>query len=127
MSFNLVLADLKQKLSAVQGLKTCAVGIEANLSPADYPLVRIVPNQFRKAESSHYRICDLYVYFGLPLTEGVTSIESIYSQLLEMEQQVIEATRIGDNYRSTYQKTIVSGSEVEHYRLMVVVLETQFS
>ena len=127
MSFVTTLDAMKTNLASIKGVKTCAVGLEANITPASYPMIRLVPTQFRKSDkAAHYRICDLAIYFGLPLVEGKTSAETIYKDLIEMETKVIDATRMGDTYRSTYQKTMVSTSEVEHYKLFCVFLEVEF-
>jgi len=128
-AINNVLDSMKRKLSAIKGVTTCKVGLEANISPKDYPIVRIKVAGFRKSDKvGSTRIADLWVYFGLPLVEGATSLETILSKLLEMEELVIDATRIGEDYRSTYIKTIVSDpTEVAHYALCVVILECEFS
>jgi hypothetical protein len=127
MSFNAVLTDMKAKLALIPNIKTVGVGLESNLSPADYPCVRLVPQQFSKGDQNYsYRTCNLLVYFGLPLVEGDVSLESIYDQLLTLEEEVIVATRRGDGYKSIYQKTLTSGNEVTNYRLFCVVLEVSF-
>jgi len=127
MTINTVLDSMKRKLSAIPNVKTCAVGIETKLNPTDYPMIRIVPTQFRKKDTSgHYRICDISIYFGLPIVESKSGMESIYTQLLDMEELILDQTRIGENYRSSFVKTVVSTSEVEHYKLCCLMLEVEF-
>ena len=127
MSFQTVLDDIKTKLKVLQGVKTVKVGLEHNLAPSDFPCVRLVPVGFRKGDNNYgYRICDLLVYFGLPLTEGKTSLEEIFDELFRLEDAIIVQTRRGENYKSVYQKTIVSPQEVAHYNLMAVQLEVSW-
>ena len=125
MGFNRVLADIKAKLSAIEGIKTCKLGLEANLAPADYPIIRICPKSF-KNDNSITKTCNLYIYFGLPLVEGVVSLEDILGQMVDLEEEVIKATESGDDYKSIYRTTLVSDNSVEHYQLFVVVLDISY-
>ena len=36
-----ILAQIKGTLALVDGIATCAIGLEANITPSDYPLIRI--------------------------------------------------------------------------------------
>lgn len=128
-SINNVLDSMKRKLSVIPGVLTCKVGLEANISPKDYPIIRIKVAGFMKSDKvGSTRIADLWIYFGLPLVEGSISLETIIERLMILEEAVIDATRIGEDYRSTYIRTIISDpTEISHYQLAVVVLQVEFS
>jgi len=36
-----LLQTIRDKLATVPGVKTCKIGLEANISPDDYPMVRL--------------------------------------------------------------------------------------
>ena len=39
------LEAVRNALAALPGVTTCKIGMEDNISPADYPLIRIVPGR----------------------------------------------------------------------------------
>ena len=41
---------VRDTLAAVEGVATCKVGREANMTPADYPMVRIVPMRLAEGD-----------------------------------------------------------------------------
>ena len=57
-----VLTALRDRLASVAGIVTCRVGIEANMTPADYPMVRIVPGKVSYAAVLGRRKVDCLVY-----------------------------------------------------------------
>ena len=35
----------RDALALIAGVASCKIGLEANISPADYPLIRVVPSR----------------------------------------------------------------------------------
>jgi len=44
MEIMALLETIRNKLATVPGVKTCKIGLEANILPEDYPMVRLVPS-----------------------------------------------------------------------------------
>ena len=127
MNFSNVLTDIRDKLAKLPNIKTCRIGIESTLTPESYPLIRIQMLGFKKSESQTHRNGDLMIYFGLPLVEGDVPLESIYAQMLELEQKIVNELEFGAGYRSTYERTLVSDSSVSgHYLLFGVQLSVSY-
>ena len=41
------LDGLRAALAKLPGVRTCKIGLETNISPGDYPMIRIVPSEIR--------------------------------------------------------------------------------
>lgn len=84
------LDTLRNHLSDVAGVKTCAVGVENNITPASYPMVRIEPLRFeRSAVPYNNRTAEVLVYFGLHIHQSKKGLPAVYEQLLQMEQDIL--------------------------------------
>jgi hypothetical protein len=108
--------SMKAKLSGVAGVCTCKIGIEAGLSPDDYPIIRLVPARFSMPDRQTVLI-HLTVYYGMPLTEGDDGLESLYLALLEMETAIKAAIHAGDGYYAKFIDTITDEDRLEQYKL----------
>lgn len=121
-----MLTELKTKLTAVDGVATCKIGLEQGIAHEDYPIVRIVPQDIAEGDSYTRRKANVLVYFGMPIDESTDGLESVYSQLLTMEAAIVAASKIfGDGWRSKYLSTITDEDRVEVYKLMAVRLEIE--
>jgi len=40
-----ILTQIKETLAVLPGIASCQIGLEANITPSDYPLIRIVPTR----------------------------------------------------------------------------------
>lgn len=85
------LKEVKKLLESVKNVKTLKIGIEPNISPSDYPIIRIVStrNELNNDDLWSY---DIYfnVYFGAKLDEKI-GLEKIYQALYTMEKDIKEA------------------------------------
>lgn len=125
-NLNTVLVAMKDRLKVIPNVATCKIGLEANRTPADYPLIRLVPMSIKNGTASAWRTAEVNIYFGLPLVEGDVTIDQITADLIDMEQTIIDATKEGDSYKSTYIRTLFSDSQVEHYKIMAIQLEVSW-
>jgi hypothetical protein len=56
------LEDLRDALALVPGIASCKIGLEANISPADYPMIRIVPSRILDAAALGRRRAEVMIY-----------------------------------------------------------------
>jgi len=118
-----LLETIRDKLATVPGVKTCKIGLEANMSPDAYPMVRLVPSTVRNGSVSS-RQCELTIYFGQPIHEFTDGLESLYGSLFALEVLLLEAVRsIGLNMR--YEETVMDEDRVESYKLMAIRVVVQ--
>lgn len=119
------LTTLKTKLAAISGVTTCDIGLESNISPEDYPIIRIVPSLIRNAASFN-RVVEVLIYFGKPVQEAESGLPTVYSELLDLEQSIIAALK-GNGFQIKYLDTITDEDRLEHYKLMAVRAEMNVS
>ena len=115
-----VLTALRDRLASVAGIVTCRVGIEANMTPADYPMVRIVPSKVSYAVVLGRRKVDCLVYFGTPVHEFSAGLEALYADLLALEALLIDAATSGSTYYGEYLETNADEDRVDGFKLMAM-------
>jgi hypothetical protein len=122
MSAFAVLASIRDALAAVQGVKTCKIGMEANITPADYPLVRIVPSSMSDpVPRIGAREIEALIYFGLPLHEFTDGLEAVYEALLPFEQKLLDAARAATGVATVvHDRTILDEDRIEAYKLFAL-------
>lgn len=110
------LEALRTSLSSITGVVSCKIGIEANISPADYPLIRIVPTRITPGAPYNKRSAECLIHFGAQknLSEG---LESVYTALFAMEDDIINKVK---TLGGTYLETITDSDELDAYKMMAV-------
>lgn len=115
-----ILQNMKAALSAISGVATCRIGIENGLSPADYPIIRIVPATARHGEVMTRKKLSVMVYYGAAITEADGGLEAVYAALCSLEQAVISALEsAGNPFTAVWQETVTDEDRLEHYKLFV--------
>lgn len=117
-----VLVALRDRLAGVAGIVTCRIGLEANMTPADYPMVRIVPSRVDYGAVIGRRKTECLVYFGKPVHEFTAGLEALYSDLLALEALLIDAALTGSGFYCQYLETITDEDRVDGYKLMALRL-----
>lgn len=106
----------RDALAAIAGVASCKVGIEANLSPDDYPMIRLVPARLIPGRPYHGRECETLIYFGTP-TANSEGLEAVYEALFDLEAEILTVLReLGARYR----ETITDEDRLDAYKLMVI-------
>lgn len=110
------LQTLRDALAALPGVATCKVGLEPNIGPADYPLVRIVPSRITPGAPYHKRSAECLIYFGAPIvaSEGT---EAVYSALFDLEAAIIGVLKSAGH---RYTETITDEDRLDTYKLMTI-------
>lgn len=122
------LVELRDTLGAVtwgldHTVKTSKIGLEAGLSPEDYPIVRVVPSIVRPSDLSEIpglRQRECLVYFGMPITEADAGLEELYVELFQMELAMIEALPAAGDWVARWLETITDEDRVPGYKLLAL-------
>lgn len=125
-----LLDRIKTALSTVDGVQTCKIGLEDNISPDDYPIIRIVPSRAENSVVYSLRKMEMLIYFGMPIQpfddtpdgEGRTRLEKLYSALLGMEGNIRAALHQNG---ANYLETITDEDRLDTYKLMAVRCEVE--
>ncbi len=111
----------RNALAAIPGVASCKVGLEAGISPADYPLVRVVPSRLTGGKPYGRRTIDALVYFGVKRTATEAGgLEAVYGALFDLEREIRSALSI---LGARYVETITDEDRLDTYKLMAARFE----
>lgn len=113
------LASMRDDLALITGVSSCKIGIEANISPADYPMIRLVPSRFTAGKPYNQRTAEIGLYFGVNVTES-EGLELVYSELLDLEAEIIKVVKASG---ARYIETVTDEDRLDTYKLMFVRCE----
>lgn len=119
------LSAARNAMAAVAGVKTCKIGMEATITPADYPMVRIVPGTVRDAAVIGRRSAECTVYAGMPILEFEGGLEALYSALFGLEAALLTALRTAPGIIVRHIETVLDEDEVADYKLMALRVEVE--
>lgn len=126
------LQAVRDHLGALPGVTTSRIGLESNMTPADYPIIRIVPGRLSNGPTMARRKIEALVYFGQPIHEftgepadpGTTGLEELYAGLLAMEAEIIAALRtLPGGVSCVYRDTILDEDRTDAYKLLAIRCE----
>jgi hypothetical protein len=120
-----VLRALRDAFAALPSVKTCAIGLEADMTPDDYPMVRLVPSSARWGLTIDRRECDVLVYFGQPIHEFEGGMEALYESLFALERALLEASQTTAGVFAQYRETIIDEDRIDAYKLMALRLTVE--
>jgi len=114
-----ILETYRDALGILAGVASCKVGIEANLGPADYPMIRLVPIRLTPGKPYAGRTIETMIYFGAQtaLAEG---LETVYQDLFTLETLILaQVQALGGRYI----ETITDEDRLDAYKLMTIRAE----
>lgn len=127
-----LMANLKAALAAIEGVNTCRIGLEANLTPEDYPIIRIVPSRLMPARVLGRRRAEVLVYFGNPIhefeegaTEADGGLEKLYAELFDREEAIITAAGSSPLFSAVYLDTVMDEDRSVAYKLMALRFDVE--
>ena len=135
-----LLESLRDALAAIPGVQSCKIGLEANISPDDYPIIRVVPSQAGAVDSDLdglpvVRKVETLIYFGAPIQPfddvpdagGRVRLEKLYAALFDLEAAIIAALagELPGVQGVEYRDTITDEDRLETYKLMAVRAEIE--
>lgn len=117
-----VLESIRDALAAVEGVKTCCIGMEAGITPADYPLVRIVPSKVRDGvPRGPAQSCDALIYFGQAIHEFEGGLEALYEQQFAFGKQLLSAARAATRAGEVvFEEMILDEDRLEAFKMFAL-------
>lgn len=122
------LIQIKEALAAIPDVASCRIGLENNIIPSDYPLIRIVPTRLSPEDDvGNSATMEITVYFGDALLESSDGLETVYAGLFTLEASIREAVLFtakrmawlaGNVLTSSYVDTLFDEDRLPHYKLM---------
>jgi hypothetical protein len=123
-----LLETIRDRLADIAGVTTCKIGLEQGIAHEDYPIIRVVPQDFTGSGGNNWdrRKANILIYFGSAVDESTDGLEAVYSTLLAMETQIVAACSIkGEGWRAKYTGTITDEDRLEVYKIMAVRIEVE--
>lgn len=111
-------------LAEIAGKRSCAIGLEDGISPAQYPLIRIVPVRIVPGRPYNQRTAEVLIYFGAQIAPS-QGMETVLAGLFEMEKAIVDIAK-GQGWR--YVETIAETTPFEApkaYKIMGIRVELQ--
>ena len=123
-----LLTQIKETLATVPNVASCGIGLEANITPADYPLIRIVPTRLTPEDDVGDRAkLEVTVYFGDALLEVSDGLETVYAGLFALEEAIRQAMlfaakraawEAGEQFTARFVDTLFDEDRLPHYKMM---------
>ena len=114
-----ILVALRDALALISGVASCKIGLEANMSPVDYPMIRVVPIRVTPGKPYDNRTIETRIFFGANISAS-EGLELVYSTLVTLEEEIIKVVK---SQGGKYIETITDEDRLDTYKLMVVRLE----
>ena len=116
------LEALCKGLNLIPGLATCKIGYEAQITPSDYPIARIVPVRIAPGKPYYNRTADTDIFFGVNITES-EGLYNVYQDLFILEEAILKVLK-AQNIR--YIETLTDQDRLATtYKLMSIRCEVQ--
>ncbi len=110
--------------SNIPNIVTCKIGLEASLSPADYPIIRIVAGNSQGAEYKH-TLHQVKIYYGFNLSE-FDGLDIIYEKLYALEKEIRDALEPGlEPYFCKWVNTISDEDRIPEYKILCSSFEVK--
>lgn len=113
------LENARDALRAVPDVVSCEVGLEANMSPADYPMIRVVPARITPGRPYAGRTIESFIYFGAPLANA-EGLPGVYAALSAMEADILDVLK---TIQGRYVETITDEDRIDTYKIMAIRCE----
>lgn len=113
------LASLRDAINTLDTVETCKVGIEANISPNDYPMVRIVPERLTPGQPYQNRTVEVGIYFGVNINDS-EGLQMVYENLSMLEGEIVAVIK---EQGGKFIETITDEDRLDTYKLMFIRCE----
>ncbi len=135
-----LLEALRDALATIPGVSSCRIGLEENITPDDYPLIRIVPSSLtpgqQRVSGAHLtRRGEVLIYFGMPIqgfddtpdSGGRVRLEKVYAALFAMEAAILAKCNPppAGVVIIRYLGTITDEDRLDTYKLMAARVEVE--
>lgn len=116
-----LLEAVRDALKAVPGVATAGVGLEANMTPADYPMARIVPQRIEDGTALGRESIEALIYFGSPIHEFSGGLEALYWDQLRMREALLAGLQAAEpQFFCKHHETILDEDRVDAYKIFAM-------
>lgn len=113
------LEQARNAFAAIPGVRSSKIGIEANISPDDYPIIRLVPDRITPGRPYQNRTSSCWLYFGMPIANS-EGLEFVYAELFRLEAEIIAALKA---LGARYIETMMDSDRLPTYKVAAIRCE----
>jgi len=97
------LTAARDALAQIDCLVSCKIGMEDAISPADFPLIRIEPEQYDPGKPYQNRTATINIVFGMPYAPS-EGLELVFERLHDLDDEIRAVLR--DVLKARYLQTV---------------------
>jgi hypothetical protein len=110
------LEHARDALRGIASVVTCEIGLEANISPASYPAIRLVPSRVVPGKPYAGRSIETLIYFAAQVANP-EGLEAVYQGLSDLEASILSVLR---TIQGAYIETLTDEDRLQPYKVMAV-------
>jgi hypothetical protein len=114
-----VLTALQTALSRVSGVASCKIGLEANITADDYPLIRLVPSVMKPSEVWPRQKMELLIYGGVK-NHAFEGMDVVYAEMFALEAAIRARMEQGGSWVAVWEETVWDEDRLPHYKLFAM-------
>lgn len=122
-----IYSEVLESLKGIE-VKSSKLGIEANISPSEYPIIRVVPTLSKLDElNGHSKTLYFSVFVGDKLTQN-KGLSFMYEKLYAYENEIIKALHnkvLKDNSLVRYKETKDDEDELLNFKVLKLSFEVK--
>lgn len=115
------LETARDALAGIAGIVSCKIGSEPNISPNDYPLIRLVPVRILPGRPYHGRSAEVNIIFGVDTTRS-EGLELVYQEMFALEDKILTVLK---TLGGRYLETLTDNDSLPTYKMMAIRCELQ--
>jgi len=112
---------LRALLLDLDVVKTCEIGLEDGISPADFPIVRIEPETYVLGRPYGSETGTVNIVFGMPFAES-QGLSVVLRKMHEMRTELLDAMR-GQSQVRVIRTVWFERRDAVPYKLAAIVVE----
>ena len=132
MSFD-ALEAIREALAGAGGAKTCDIGFEDDISPNDYPIIRIVPYASKTSVGFYGETVECAIFFGNAIDQSTRDennepirLRGVYKSQLAMRDEIIKRLQFEGGPSIHYKGTVFDGDRIAGFKLQSLLVDLGF-
>jgi hypothetical protein len=110
------LLNARDAFRSIARVVTCEIGDEANMSPENYPMIRLVPVRVTPGLPMNGRAIDTNIIFGMALANPL-GLTAVYQGLSDFEAEILAVLR---TLNGRYVETVTDQDTLPMYKRMAI-------
>lgn len=127
------LKAIRDALAGAGGAKTCKIGFEDEISPDDYPIIRIVPYSTKSSVGFYGETLECVIFFGDAVDQSTRDeenepikLEGVYEVQLDMKDEILSRLRFEAGPSVHYKGMTFDADRIAGFKLQAIMIDFGF-